>query len=338
MLTIDGASGEGGGQVLRTALALSLITDRPVRLTNIRAGRSKPGLMRQHLTAVQAAQEIGRASVEGAAVGSTEIRFRPGATRGGAWTFSVGSAGSTTLVLQTVLPALMLAPEQSSLVLEGGTHNPKAPAYDFLARAFLPLVRRMGPTIEVTLERPGFYPAGGGRLRVSIQPSAKLAPFELRERGALRLCTATALVAALPTSIAQRELHVIARRFGWGREHLRVENAAARGPGNALCIEIESENVTEVFTAFGARGVAAEAVAEGAATEAEAYLRAGVPVGQHLADQLLLPLALAGGGAFRSLPPSSHTRTQAEVIRAFLGVETRMEEISEHVWEFEVRR
>lgn len=340
MLTIDGSKGEGGGQMLRTSLCLSLVTQQPVRVVNIRAGRARPGLMRQHLTAAQAAAAVSGATLEGAAVGSREIAIRPGAVHAGDYTFAVGTAGSATLVLQTILPALLTAGGRSTVVLEGGTHNPQSPPFDFLARAFLPLLRRMGPVVEATLERPGFYPAGGGRFRVTVEPSARLTGFELLERGELRAAQARAIVASLPRSIAERELQVIARRTGWARDRLRAESIAdAVGPGNVVLVELESEHVTEVFTAFGERGVPAETVAERVAAETLDYLEAGVPVGEHLADQLLLPLAMAGGGAFRALAPSLHTRTQAEVIRTFLGTSTRMTPTSpdERAWHVEVR-
>jgi RNA 3'-terminal phosphate cyclase (ATP) len=339
MLMLDGSEGEGGGQMLRTSLGLSLVTGQPLQMVNIRAGREKPGLMRQHLTAVQAAATVSGGTVDGAAIGSKQLTFRPGSARAGEYTFRVGTAGSATLVLQTVLPALMLASGKSSLLLEGGTHNPAAPPFDFLDRAFLPLLRRMGVTVSATLEKPGFYPAGGGRFRVDIQPSSKLEGIELIERGALRRYGAKAMLACLPGDIAQRELRAIGERMGWGREHLHsevVENAD--GPGNVVSIELESENVTEIFTGFGERGVPAESVAEAVAADAEAYIAAGVPVGCHLADQLLLPLALAGSGVFRSLAPTSHAKTQAEVIRKFVGVETRMHAISDGAWQFEVGR
>src|SRR5512138_2046230 len=163
MITIDGSQGEGGGQILRSALALSLVTGKPFRIENIRARRQKPGLMRQHLTAVNAAVEIGAAHVSGNTVGSSELTFAPTALRSGEYHFVVGTAGSCTLVLQTVLPALIIAEGSSEIRLEGGTHNPAAPPFDFLAGAFLPLLNRMGPDVRAALERPGFYPAGGGR-------------------------------------------------------------------------------------------------------------------------------------------------------------------------------
>ena len=338
MWTIDGSTGEGGGQVLRTSLALALALREPVRVFAIRAGRPKPGLMRQHLTALQAAITVSRGSADGAFVGSTDITFRPGDARGGDYRFSVGTAGSATLVLQTILPALLTASTRTSLVLEGGTHNPQSPPFDFLARAFLPLLNRLGPRVEARLEQPGFYPAGGGRIQVQVEPSPKLDGLELLERGELRSQSARALVAHLPRSIADRELQIIGQRLGWDESRLRSELVSAAGPGNVVMIEIESEHVSEVFTGFGTRGLPAESVAEGVANEALEYLHAGVPVASHLADQLLPILALAGGGAFRSLPPSSHARTQADLLRRLLGVETRMLPLSDRVWLFELTR
>jgi RNA 3'-terminal phosphate cyclase (ATP) len=337
MRTIDGSQGEGGGQVLRTSLALSLVTGEPFRMLNVRARRAKPGLMRQHLTAVEAAQAVSEAQVTGASPGGREISFRPGRVQGGSYFFSVGTAGSATLVLQTILPALFLAEKPSHLILEGGTHNPKAPPFDFLARAFLPVVARMGPRVDALLERPGFFPAGGGRMRVDVVPARALERIDLLERGAIRSRRAKAVVAALPVSIAEREVAVLAERLGWDRSLLRTETIRnPRGPGNVVLVEVESENVTEVFTAFGERGVPAETVAGRAASETLEYLEAGVPVGAHLADQILLPFALAGGGAYRTLAPTLHTRTQAEILRVFLGSETRMTETGENDWRVEI--
>src|SRR6476620_518674 len=166
VITIDGSVGEGGGQIIRNSLALSLVTGQPFRIVNIRAGRKKPGLLRQHLTAVQAANQIGDAAVDGAEMGSGEVVFRPEGIRAGDYRFAIGTAGSTTLVLQTILPALILAGAPSHLTLEGGTHNPLAPPFDFLAQTFLPHLARFGPTVTATLARPGFFPAGGGRLEI----------------------------------------------------------------------------------------------------------------------------------------------------------------------------
>ena len=337
MITIDGSYGEGGGQIVRTALALSLVTSRPFRIANIRAGRRKPGLMRQHLTALNAAAEIGAAEVSGDTIGSPAFTFAPQTIRAGRFHYAIGSAGSGTLVLQTILPALVIAGAPSEIILEGGTHNPFAPPFDFLEQAFLPLVARMGPQIETVLEKPGFFPAGGGRFRVRITPVQRLAAMQLTERGALRRQTARAAVSNLPLSIAHRELKVVGRELGWPPENLEavtVENA--QGPGNVLTIAIESETLTEVFTGFGQRGVSAEKVAARAVSQVRAYLARDVPVGRHLADQLLVPLAMAGGGQYRTLPPSRHTRTNIDIIRHFLDVAIATREEENGIWEISI--
>lgn len=338
MLIIDGSLGEGGGQILRSSLTMSLITGQPFRMTRIRAGRKRPGLLRQHLTAVRAAAAVGGARVEGDRLGSQELTFHPASVRAGDFELDVGSAGSATLVLQTVLPPLLVASAPSRLLLEGGTHNPFAPPFDYLQRVFLPLVARMGATVEVSLERAGFYPAGGGRFRVTVRPAPRLERLELVERGAVRHQQARALLSRLPRQIGERELQRVRQQLGWPEEQLRVEEVASPGPGNALLLEVESEQLTELFTAFGERGVPAEAVADRAVAAVRRYLAAGVPVGEQLADQLLLPLALAGGGVFRTLPLSSHTRTNLGVLQSFVSLEVRSEERTPDDWLVELRR
>lgn len=336
MLTIDGSFGEGGGQILRTALALSLVTGRPIRMERIRAGRKKPGLQRQHLTAVRAAAEISQAEVHGAALGSQRLTFVPREIRPGQYRFNTGGAGSTTLVLQTILPALWTAEGSSELMLEGGTHNPWAPPADFLRKSFLPLVNRMGPRIEVDLQRHGFYPAGGGLLTVSIEPSRLLQRLDVLERGQVIGRRVWAVVGQLPVSIAEREVRTILGELAWPEECGVAESVPSSGPGNAVTVEIQCEHVTEVCTGFGQKGVPAETVARGVAEEARRYLAAGAPVGEHLADQLLLPMALAGGGSFRTAAPSPHTRTNIDVIRQFLDVEIHTDEISPGHWQLTV--
>lgn len=331
MLHIDGSEGEGGGQILRTSLSLSMITGTPIRIRNIRAKRSRPGLMRQHQAAVQAAAQVSGARVEGVAVGSSEITFTPSTVRPGEYAFTTGTAGSTTLIFQTVLPALLCTGGPSRVTLEGGTHNPAAPPFEFLDRAFLPLVRRMGPRIEATLKRAGFYPAGGGRLTVSVDPAGGLTGFDLLERGAIRERRATVFLANLPSHIAEREAREVAKLTNWDPSRIRICHVDSTGPGNAVVLELESEALTEVFTAFGEVGVPAETVADKAVREMQGYLAAGVPVGEHLADQLLLPLALAGGGSYRTLPLSLHARTQTDLIPRFLKVMIEVEEGDERI-------
>ena len=338
MITIDGAFGEGGGQIIRTSLALSLITGTPFRIYNVRARRARPGLQRQHLTAVNAAAEVGNAQVDGAQVGAREFTFRPGAVKPGAYTFDIGTAGSTTLVMQAVLPPLMCAAEPSLLVLRGGTHNVHAPPYEFLAHTFLPLIARMGPRVEIELVRYGFYPPGGGQFNVYIEPAARLTPLELLERGEFKSRRARALVVRLPPNIAERELSIVREQLGWMDEQLQIETSTnALSPGNVLTLAFESAHLTEIITGMGERGVRAESVAERACAEAQQYLAHDAPVGEHLADQLLIPLALAGRGAYTTGPLSLHTTTNIAVIRKFLPVEIEALELSGGTWQIEVR-
>lgn len=339
MRTIDGAQGEGGGQILRTALALSLVTGQPFRLERIRAGRTRPGLLAQHLAAVDAASAVGRAEARGAVLGSEVLEFQPGSVVPGEYHLAVRTAGSATLVLQTILPPLLTAAAPSRLVLEGGTHNPFAPPFDFLAHTFAPAIRRMGPHLELELERPGFFPAGGGRFRARLEPAARLSRLDWLDRGAVRRRGARAIVSKLPASVGERELAEVRTRLGWTVEESRVESVRdPTGPGNALLLEIETEHGTTVFAAFGERGRSAEEVGREVAGAAAAWLRADVPVDEHLADQLLIPMALAGGGSFRTTRPTLHTTTNAGIIQQFLSMPIRWEPESADTWRVTVGR
>jgi RNA 3'-terminal phosphate cyclase (ATP) len=332
---IDGAQGEGGGQMVRSSLALALVTGRSVEILNIRAKRKKPGLMQQHLTAVRAAAEVGGAEIASDSLHSERLLFRPGKVSGGNYAFKVRTAGSATLVMQTVLPALLTAPNESHLTFEGGTHNSMAPPFEFLAKAFLPLVQRMGPAVVTQLFRPGFYPAGGGRFAATIRP-APLGRLELTERGNLLDQRVRVLLAHLPPHIGKRECDTIANATGWTAQSMLVEEVKnSHGPGNAVMIELEAEHVTEVFTGFGRLGVRAEEVAAECLHEAQDYLSAGVPVGPHLADQLLLPLGIAtyqgtGGGTFRTMALTQHALTHLDILRRFLEIKIDVREIGEN--------
>jgi RNA 3'-terminal phosphate cyclase (ATP) len=321
MVTLDGSEGEGGGQILRSSLSLSLVTGTPVRVVNVRAGRAKPGLLRQHLTALNAAAELCGARVEGAELGSREVLFVPGAVAPGDYTFRVGSAGSATLVMQTVLPALLTASAPSTATFEGGTHNPMAPPFESIAEAFLPVINRMGPTVTCALARAGFYPAGGGRITMSVTPARALARVEIMARGEVREARVVARVAGLPEGIARREVTAAKEVLGWPWAQLKTEALPReQGPGNVVLVTVACEHATEVFTRVGEKGRSAEAVGAAAATEAAAWMASGVPVGEHLADQLLLPMAMAGGGRFVTTEPTEHTTTNARVIERFLPV------------------
>jgi RNA 3'-terminal phosphate cyclase (ATP) len=230
----------------------------------------------------------------------------------------------------------LIAGEPSEVILEGGTHNPFAPPFDFLEKAFLPIVNRMGPRVDAILEKPGFYPAGGGRFKVSINP-AGLNRFDLLERGNTITKTARAAVANLSVNIAKRELKVIRDMLEWDRALLKtVEVENSQGPGNILTVEVESDNITEVFTGFGEKGISAEKVAKRVVKSVQEYLSVNVPVGRYLSDQLLIPMALAGGGKFRTLSPTKHTITNVEIIKKFLDVEIVITEFDQNQWEIEI--
>jgi RNA 3'-terminal phosphate cyclase (ATP) len=320
MIEIDGSEGEGGGQMLRSALSLSLCTNQPFHMVNIRAKREKPGLMRQHLTALQAAAAICSASVTGAEVGSAEITFRPGPIRAGDYQFAIGTAGSTTLVLQTVLPALLTASSASTVRITGGTHNKACPPVDFLQRTYLPLVERMGPKVQLDLKRYGFYPRGGGEILVRVTPSPRLSPISLMERGVRKSGYAEAYISGIPMHVASRELEIVGKMLNWQAENLHIRGLSGEfGPGNALTITVEHEHITEVFTGFGEKGVSAESVAKRAVDAARSYLASEAAVGPHLADQLLLPMALAGSGEFTTMPVTQHFESHVGIIETFLS-------------------
>ncbi|MCA9321829.1 MAG: RNA 3'-terminal phosphate cyclase, partial [Planctomycetes bacterium] len=320
MIDIDGSMGEGGGQILRSSLGLSLVTGEPIRIDRIRAARKKPGLMRQHLACVRAAAVVGCAEVSGDEIGSTRLEFRPGHLQGGHFAFAISGAGSTILVIQTVLPALLSAPEASTVVVRGGTHNPLAPSFDFFDRVFLPVLRRMGARVEARLDRHGFFPAGGGAVTVHVEPVTRLNPVELLDRGELTELRGRILLSKLPATIGEREQKQVATQLGWPASRTSIEHIEdSPGPGNVVMLEAGDGTHCELITGHAMRGLAAERVAHEAATELQEYLAASVPVGVHLADQLLIPMALAGGGLYRTHRPSLHTTTNAQVVQRFLG-------------------
>lgn len=320
MLTIDGSQGEGGGQLLRSSLALSLALMRPFRMVDVRAKRDKPGLRPQHLACVRAAATLGCATVSGDEVGSREIIFAPATTTSGDYRFDIGTAGSTTMVLQTVLLPLMLRGAGVSRVrLIGGTHNPMAPSFDFIARTYLPALAKIGGRARVELVQHGFYPAGGGTIVATIQPAPTLSRLELLERGRITARSIVAGVANIPASIAERELKTLCAELGWPPSAGRVESFVARGGGNAVLVDVGSEALTTVFSGVGERGVRAEQVARRVAEEVKTFLAAQVPVDEHLADQLMLPLALGAGGSYRTTALSLHATTHIALIEQWTG-------------------
>jgi RNA 3'-terminal phosphate cyclase (ATP) len=323
LIQIDGMN--GGGQMLRTALSLAMVTGQPFRMVNIRGKRSKPGLMRQHLTCVKAACEISDGTADGAEIGSTELVFRAGKLRGASYQFAIGTAGSTSLLFQTLLPALLHADGSSSLRLEGGTHNPLAPPFEFLDRVFLPALRRMGVQAELFLVESGFAPVGGGVIECQIQPCAKLSSLSLHERGELVSMKLRVPTRNLHSGIGDRILAAALAQFPCADAAVEAREA---GPGRGVCCLYEAvfENTAEMTSAFGEANVSSERVGRGAAKAMQNFMGSQAPVGRHLADQLLLPLALAGAGSFTTLMPDAHVQTNISVIEKFLAVGFKLDE------------
>ncbi|MBV7435601.1 RNA 3'-terminal phosphate cyclase [Cardiobacteriaceae bacterium TAE3-ERU3] len=318
-LILDGRHGEGGGQILRTALALSVITGTPFTLNHIRAGRAKPGLMRQHLACVRAAQTISDADVIGGELDSQTLHFHPHALRGGDYVFDIGSAGSTTLVLQTILPALLCAEDASSVNIKGGTHNPFAPTADFLIDAFAPAIADMGLHVDLDCSQAGFYPLGGGTLTAHIKPrSATKIPFDRRERGNLRNVRICVGALNLERKIAERIIKSASKHLNHIEATYDIVHFKGIGQGIVASATVESEHHREAFTVLGDPKVRAENVGKRLAGQVKRYLQQNACVDEYLTDQLLLPLALTGGGQFSSRFISEHTRTQINTISQFL--------------------
>lgn len=332
-LVIDGSAGEGGGQILRTSLTLSMLTGRPFVIDRIRGKRKKGGLLRQHLTCVNAAAAISGAKVEGATLGSPKLTFRPSTLRGVEKSFDIGSAGSVALVLQTIALPLVFADGPSTITIRGGTHAAWAPIVPFLEHAWLPRIRAMGAELAIELRKTGFYPAGGGELVLHVSPSKSLAPLHLAApRGPLTL-EAEAIVSDIPESIARRELSALAerlslephRRDATSEDHvtpsrivLRSSTVRSVGPGNALwLIARDADGHANVFSALGERGVSAEDVAGQVADRFVSWRASGAAVEEHLTDQLLVPIVLAGEGRLTTDVLSLHTTTNVDVIEAF---------------------
>jgi RNA 3'-terminal phosphate cyclase (ATP) len=328
-MQIDGSIGEGGGQVLRTALTLSALTGQPVEIVHIRAGRPNPGLQPQHLTAVQAAAAICRARVEGAELGSQTLRFWPQSPPvPGMYTFDVaeiagrGSAGAVGLVFQTVFLPLALAPGESQLTLRGGTHVPWAPSVDYLREVFLPTVAWMGLEVEMDLVAWGFYPAGGGEVRVRIRGrSGPLAPIALTDRGDVRRVWGRGVVSNLPAHIPQRMVDRARNLLARASLKADLQPLVVRGagPGAGIFLFVQYEYARAGFTAYGRKGLPADQVAQMACQDLLAHHETGAPVDPHLADQLLLPMALAAGTSrlFTSAV-TRHLLTNIAVVQAFL--------------------
>lgn len=334
LLEIDGSHGEGGGQILRSALSLSLATGRPFRMTRIRAGRPKPGLMRQHLTCVLAAQRVSGAKVIGAELGAQTLEFRPGPLEGGDYTLEIGTAGSTVLVAQSLLPAFMAHGLEVRLEIHGGTHNPMAPPYSALEHVIVPLVGRLGVPLTTTLLRPGFARMGGGAFELVLGPKQSAAPLRLEARGALTGVTVEVLTSSVPDDIAMRELDVVRARLAAALDGVPITERhlspsknhwRATSVGNAIAVMLRFDGHTEEVSMLGERNLSAERVGALVADKALAFLGHGQPVGEHLQDQLPILLAATVGGRYRTTPPTPHLQSQLELLPRFTDQPIRVE-------------
>lgn len=332
MIIIDGSQGEGGGQIFRTSLTLAMCLGQSVRIENIRGKRKRPGLLRQHLTCLRAAKEICSASVTGDEIGSPVVTFKPQEVKSGQYRFAIGSAGSTSLVFQAVLMPLLLAKGETELCLEGGTHNGMAPSFDFIQHCFIPVLNKMGFRVEASLEQYGFYPAGGGLWRVRIYPAKHIQPLVLDKVGKVLNKQAFATSARIPSHVTERELQQITKQCDLPEDHLHQQLVSSQGPGNIVSLRVTTSEITEVFESIGERDVSAERVANRAIKEMNRYLKAAVPVSEYLADQLILPMALCGGGQFRTLKPSQHLLTNIDLVRAMTGVKITVAENGKDDW------
>lgn len=325
---LDGSQGEGGGQILRTSLALSLLTGKPFHLRNVRARRPKPGLQPQHLMSVRAAAAVGGATLRGASLHSSDLVFEPGHVQAGNYRFDIGTAGATGLVLQTVyLPLALRGGGPSALTLVGGTHVNASPCFHFLDTTWRPYLALLGLTVSLRLLRPGFYPRGGGVVEANVQPCNQIRPIQLNERGEVRVSGFSA-VAGLPEEIAERQARRAASRLKQEgvRADIRLETWPG-GPGTVLALVAETTPAPALFFGLGARGKRAERVADEAADQCLAYLRAApAAVDAHSADQLVLPLALADGpSTFTVAEVTQHLLTNIAVIRQFIDREVTCE-------------
>jgi len=323
MIEIDGSLGEGGGEILRSALTLSLVTQSPLRLFNIRARRSRPGLQPQHLQAVKAAVQVGEAKFSGAEIGSGEILFEPRAIRAGTIDFDIGTAGSAPLVLQTILVPLSLAGEESRISITGGTHIRWSPCFHYLDLNWRPFMERAGFDFEITMERAGFYPRGGGLIHTFIRPVNKIHPLQALKRGSLLSVDGISAIANLDIRIAQRQRdQALDRLKGLGcNAEIEITRLEAPSPGTLLLLLARYEHSQCCFFSLGERGKPAEQVADEAVDQLEFFATTNGAVDHYLADQLILPLALAEGKSqLRTSMITSHLLTNSEVVQRFLPV------------------
>ncbi len=331
MIELDGSHGEGGGQILRTALALSILTGRPFKLVNVRANRKPPGLRPSHVMSVKAACDISRARYKGASVGSATLYFEPGEVKGGKYHFSIGTAGATGLVLHTVyLPLALRGAADSELTITGGTHVSTSPCYHYNAATWAAYLRRVGIEVALEMTRPGFYPRGGGEIRATVRPCSRVRGLRLTDCPELTTAGGFSAVAGLPErqqDITRRQARRLAHRLKKeGIESHIPEEFWPGGPGTVVACIFRQLPVPTMFFSVGERGKPAEAVADDAADQAIAFRNAKAPVDPHAADQIVLPLALSPDASeYRTTEVTRHLTTNVAVIRRFLDRDISVE-------------
>lgn len=328
MIELNGAHGEGGGQILRSALALSILTQQPFRLYNLRANRSKPGLRPQHLAAVQAATQISRAQTSGAALNSREITFTPQTVRGGTYTFSIPTAGAAILLLHTLYLPLLLNGTSTHLTLGGGTHIPHSPTFDYLQHIWQPAMQQIGFDIRLQFKKAGFYPEGGGEFEAILRPARPPSPLNTPTRGDLMWIRGFSQAANLPEDISRRQkLHALSRLQSMCRDSkISLQTLTAPGKGTALFLFTQSQHVRAGFSALGKKGKPAEQVAAEAVNDLLEYINSPAALDPHLADQILLPLVFATGEShFSVCRITQHLLTNADTIRAFLPIQIEIQ-------------
>jgi RNA 3'-phosphate cyclase len=328
MIQIDGSLGEGGGQILRSALTLSMMSGQPFSIKNLRENRSQPGLRPQHLKAVQAAREISQAEVEGADLDSRSLEFHPRTIRPGRYKYDIGTAGSTSLVLQTIFLPLSRAKVASTVTITGGTHVPASPCFHYLDFQWLPFLRRMGFEAALSQDLAGFFPEGGGKILATIRPNREVNPVNLLHRGELKQIRGLSASANLDRKIAERQRSQVLRRLGdrYLINDLRVVDMPARSKGTLILLLAEFEFSQACYFALGAPGKPAERVADEAVDSLLEFMQTDGAVDEYLADQILLPLAFAREKAsLRTSRITNHLLTNATVIMQFLSARIEIE-------------
>ncbi|MBI5408254.1 MAG: RNA 3'-phosphate cyclase [Nitrospirae bacterium] len=325
-IEIDGSFGEGGGQILRTALSLSCITGNTLRLFNIRKARKKPGLMPQHLTCVNAISEICRAEVAGNEAGSAELTFTPGRIKSGDYFFDIKTAGSSSLVFQTLLPPLLWADKPSRITIKGGTHVPFSPPYNYIAEVFIPMLNRIGIKVEPSIIKYGFYPKGGGEVSFKIHPAGEIKGINLVSRGRLLSIKGLSAVSNLPGHIAERQKISAIQNLSPLPAEIDILEAPSVGQGTFVFLKGEYENVLSGFSSLGERGKRAEEVGKEAAYLFKDFHNTSACLDHNLADQLVIYLSLAKeGSAFTTSCITRHLITNLWVIERFLKIRYEME-------------